>query len=177
VEKEFDDELKGTDLDVYRFMLKAGKPLGIRELQRAMNFSSPSVAQYHLSKLERMGLIKKKSGNYIVNKILLPDFVKISHFLIPRYFFYSVFAALVLIIEITVLIPDINSPGFLLAIFSTSILLFIFCYETAKVWRRGWFVDFPFFCASFDPFLDKVLIRGYRVDRYFLNTVSFSNSF
>lgn len=63
--------LKGTSLDVYRLLLKANKPLGIRETQRALNLSSPSVAQYHLSKLENVGLLKRENGNYSVYTVTM----------------------------------------------------------------------------------------------------------
>jgi predicted transcriptional regulator len=55
------DVLKGTTLEVYRFLLKSNKPVGTRELQRALNLSSSSVATYHLSKLEDAGLLKRES--------------------------------------------------------------------------------------------------------------------
>jgi predicted DNA-binding transcriptional regulator len=60
-EKDASDVLKGTSLDIYRLLLKTGKPLGIREVQRALNLSSPSVAQYHLVKLEQAGLLKRET--------------------------------------------------------------------------------------------------------------------
>lgn len=62
VTDESKEVLKGTTLEVYRFLLKSRKPVGTRELQRAMNFSSSSVATYHLSKLEDAGLLKREKG-------------------------------------------------------------------------------------------------------------------
>ena len=44
-------ELKGKTLQVYVYMLKKKEPVGIREIQRDLNFSSPSVANYHIEKL------------------------------------------------------------------------------------------------------------------------------
>jgi DNA-binding transcriptional ArsR family regulator len=131
------DVLKGTTLEVYRFLLKSSKPVGIRELQRALNLSSPSVANYHLSKLEDAGLLKKQDGAYTVFKYLLENSIKISRFLIPRYFFYSVFAIAVLAIELTLMRPAIITREYAFFMASTAIFVFFFCYETAKTWRRG----------------------------------------
>ncbi|MEM2081495.1 MAG: winged helix-turn-helix domain-containing protein, partial [Candidatus Bathyarchaeia archaeon] len=89
-DRESKDILKGTTLEIYRLLLKTNKPLGIREIQRALNLSSPSQAQYHLNKLEEAGLLKREMGNYVINKVLLENCVRISRFLIPRYLFYSI---------------------------------------------------------------------------------------
>jgi len=97
--------LKGTAHDIYRYLLTSDKPLGIREIQRALDLSSPSVAQYHLTKLEHAGLLKKEAGNYAVNKVMLENCIRISNYLIPRYLFYSVFAIVVLLIELIFLWP------------------------------------------------------------------------
>jgi hypothetical protein len=136
-EKDSNDVLKGTALEIYRFMVRSQKPLGIRELQRALSLSSPSVAQYHLSRLERVGFVKKENGNYTVDRVVLEDCIKISRFLIPKYLFYSVFAAVVLIIEVTFLLPIDPTRGYFFSTFATAIFLVIFCYETAKVWLKG----------------------------------------
>jgi DNA-binding transcriptional ArsR family regulator len=129
--------LKGTTLEVYRFLLKSSKPVGIRELQRALNLSSPSVANYHLSKLEDVGLLKKKDGAYTVCKYLLENSVKISRFLIPRYFFYTIFAIAILAIELTLMRPVEITREYAFFMASTVIFLCFFGYETAKTWLRG----------------------------------------
>jgi DNA-binding transcriptional ArsR family regulator len=129
--------LRGTTLEVYRFLLKSSKPVGIREVQRALDLSSSSVATYHLSKLEEAGLIKKELGGFIVNKFLLENSIKINRFLIPRYFFYSVFAIAVLLTELTVMKPAFLYREYVFSLIATGILAFFFCYETAKTWLRG----------------------------------------
>jgi len=68
VENEEKELLKGTTLKVYLFMVKHGKPVGVREVQRALNLSIPSLAAYHLSKLEESNLLKRERGDFIVNK-------------------------------------------------------------------------------------------------------------
>lgn len=136
-DKESADILKGTALDIYRLMLKARDPLGVREIQRALNLSSPSMVQHHLSKLERAGLAKREMGNYVINKVLLENCIRISRFIVPRYLFYSIFALAVLLIELTFLRPNVLHQVYFFSVIATIIFLLIFCYETVRVWRRG----------------------------------------
>lgn len=134
---ESKEVLRGTTLEVYRFLLKSSKPVGVRELQRALDLSSSSVATYHLSKLEDAGLLKRQGGGFSVDKFLLENSVKISRFLIPRYFFYSVFAIVSLLVELTILKPTVFYREYVFSLVITIILIFFFLYETAKTWLRG----------------------------------------
>ena len=136
-EHETSDVLRGTTLDVYRLMLKARKPVGIREIQRALNLSSPSVAQYHLVKLEQTTLVKRQGGNYVIDKIMLENCIKISHFLIPRYLFYSIFSVMTLLMELTILRAPVIGREYFFYTSATAIFVIIFCYETVKVWLKG----------------------------------------
>jgi DNA-binding transcriptional ArsR family regulator len=136
-EKEDVDTLKGTTLDIYRFLLKANKPIGIREIQRALSLSSPSVAQHHLARLENAGLIKREWGDYVINRVVLENCVKISRFLIPRYFFYLLFAVAVLVLELTVLRPNVLCEAYVFSVIAAIIFIVIFGYEVIKIWRKG----------------------------------------
>lgn len=131
------DVLKGTTLEVYRFLLKSSKPVGTRELQRALNLSSSSVATYHLSKLEDAGLLKREAGGFSVSKYLLENSIKVAKFLIPRYFFYAVFAVAVLLIELTVLRPAALYQEYVFSLVATAVMVVFLCYETVKTWKRG----------------------------------------
>jgi len=131
------DALRGTTLEIYRFSLKTNKPVGIREVQRALNLSSPSVVAYHFSKLEEAGLVKREKGDYVVSKVILEHSIRISRFIIPRHLFYFAFAIAVLIIELTIFRPnDINREYFFSTV-ATLIFAIVFCYEAVKAWHRG----------------------------------------
>lgn len=127
--------LKGTALDIYRLLLKTQKPLGIREIQRTLNLSSPSVAQYHLAKLENEGLLKREAGNYVVDKVLLDNCIKISRFIVPRYLFYSIFAIVAFLVELLFLRPVIITREYFFFISITGLLATILLYETVKIWN------------------------------------------
>jgi DNA-binding transcriptional ArsR family regulator len=129
--------LRGTTLEVYRFLLKSNKPVGTRELQRALNLSSPSVATYHLSKLEDAGILKRQGGGFTVSKYLLENSVKVNRFLIPRYFFYAVFAITVLAVELTLMRPTLLTREYVFSVLATGILALFCSYETVKTWLRG----------------------------------------
>ena len=129
--------LRGTTLEVYRFLLKSNKPVGTRELQRALNLSSPSVATYHLSKLEDAGILKREGGGFTVSKYLLENSVKVSRFLIPRYFFYAVFAITVLAVELTLMRPALLTREYVFSVLATGVLALFCSYETVKTWLRG----------------------------------------
>jgi len=131
------DALRGTTLDIYRFLVKTNKPVGIREVQRALNLSSPSVVAYHFSKLEEAGLVKREQGDYVVSKVILNHSIRISRFIVPRHLFYSAFAIAVLIIELTILRPNIINREYFFSTVATLIFVLVFCYEAAKAWRRG----------------------------------------
>ncbi len=136
-EDESKEVLRGTTLEVYRFLLKSNKPIGIRELQRALDLSSSSVATYHLSKLEDAGLLKRAEGGFTVSKYLLENSVKVSRFLVPRYFFYAVFAVAVLMLELTFLRPEGFYREYVFSLVATAMFVLFFCYEAAKTWKRG----------------------------------------
>ncbi len=93
-------EPEGTTLNVYSFVVKKGKPVGPREVMRGASLSSPSVAYWHLQKLESSGLLmKNESGEYVVKeKTGISGHVWIGKNLIPRLMVYSLFFLGVIII-------------------------------------------------------------------------------
>lgn len=135
--EEPEDVLRGTTLEVYRLFLKSSRPLGVREIQRTLNLSSPSLAVYHISKLEEAGLLRRENGDYTINKVLLDDTVRIRRFLIPRYLFYSIFAILALIVELTLLRSPVLTRLYFFSTIVTFMCALAFSYETVKTWKKG----------------------------------------
>ena len=75
--------LKGTTLRVYRCLYRAGTPMGIHDVQRALKLSSPSVAEYHIKKLVRAGLAKEGQNGYTVDKVVFENVIRIRRTVIP----------------------------------------------------------------------------------------------
>jgi DNA-binding transcriptional ArsR family regulator len=62
-------ELRGKTLSVYMYLLKNGSAVGVREVQKALGFSSPSVAFHHLDKLVSLGVVEKDQyDRYVLSK-------------------------------------------------------------------------------------------------------------
>jgi hypothetical protein len=129
---ESKDILRGLTLKVYKFILSNDKPVGIREVQRALNLSSPTLALYHMNKLEETGFIKKELNGYVADRIVLENFVRLRSVLIPRNFFYTVFLVTSLIFLGVFLRPPILTREY---VFSLGVLIIATAtslYETIK---------------------------------------------
>ena len=58
--------LKGNTVRVYLFVLRNG-PCELRDVQHALNLSTPSLAFYHLSRLVQSGVVNRTAdGRYAV---------------------------------------------------------------------------------------------------------------
>jgi len=106
-------EPEGTTLNVYSYVVKKGKPVGPRDVMRGANLSSPSVAYWHLQKLENSGLLQKnKAGEYIVKeKTSISGHIWIGRNLVPRLMCYSLFFLGILIIECIIISVQFLSTG------------------------------------------------------------------
>ena len=91
-QKEILKNLNGRTLMIY-FVLLNIKKTGVRELQRNLDLSSPSVARYHLDKLTDLHLVENRNGEYfLINKAKIPaltSWILLGNQLIPR----AIFAA------------------------------------------------------------------------------------
>ena len=125
-----EDVLTGKTVKVYRFMLKQKNPVGIREVQRALAFSSPSLATYHLSKLEKAGLVKPEQEGYVVDKVVLQNFIRFRRMLIPKYFFYFILFTGSLILQLTIFRTEIMTPFYIFTLGINIIAASLFLYET-----------------------------------------------
>src|SRR5438132_11296128 len=80
-------EIRGKTLKVYAHLLRVDSS-GVREIQRDLGFSSPSIALHHLEKLERLGVVGQANlGRYfIARKVdvgVLSAFTSISRLTLP----------------------------------------------------------------------------------------------
>jgi hypothetical protein len=135
-----ESELKGKTLIVYWYMLQQPThTVGVREVQRALGFSSPSIAVHHLEKLQDLGLVRKKTtGEYILQEEvkvgILRFFTHMGRFLVPRYLFYSVLFSTMLIAYTLMWLSGLIAPSFYAMTFGL-LAAVIFWIEAIRLWR------------------------------------------
>ena len=132
-----ESELRGRTLRAYLFILKSPKPVGVRELQRALGLSSPSVAYHHLDKLIRLGLIEKDQySEYALvknaNVNVLQAFTQVGRLLVPRFIFYAVFFTTLLLGYVAIFQRSANFFAIAFGVFAS---LFAW-YEAYRTWKR-----------------------------------------
>jgi DNA-binding transcriptional ArsR family regulator len=138
-ETEFDYALRGKDWNVYWLLLKNGRPMSVREVQRTLRFSSPSVAQHHLEQVRELGLLQKQEvgGDYFLAgdvKIgVLRHFIRLGRLLFPRYFFYAVFSTASFVTYILAFMHGTLREN-LFIISLGAIISAIFWYEAVRIW-------------------------------------------
>ena len=139
-ETRLEYELRGKAWRIYWFLLKIGRPVGVREVQRALHYSSPSVAQHHLEQLRSLGLVEKQNvgGDYaLVGEVkigVLRHFIKLGRLLFPRYFFYALFSTTFYLAYLAVLVQTWTRENIFIAIFG-AVVSIIFWYEAFRIWR------------------------------------------
>jgi len=138
-ETRFEYELRGKAWKVYWLLLRSGRPMSVREVQKSLHFSSPSVAQHHLEQLRELGLVQKQDvgGHYsLISEVkigVLRHFVKFGKLLFPRYFFYAVFSTTFYIVYLAALMQGVTRENLFILLFG-AIVSAIFWYEAIRVW-------------------------------------------
>jgi len=131
-----DDVLEGKTLKVYRYLFKVGEPQGIRDVQRGLNLSSPSVAEYHIKKLLRAGLIQDAGSGYVVDKTMLGNMIRVRRTLIPYYVGYTVFFGAALFILVVFFRNNLfDLFWFSLAVVSVALIASVL--ESIRSLKRG----------------------------------------
>ena len=137
--------LKGNTLRVYMHILKNKNSdlIGVREIQRDLNLSSPTLSRYHLEKLHDMGLLgKSDDGSYSLLKEVKVDvlqpFITLGTFIIPRLFAYAVMISILFAYTVAVVIPSGNLTELeFFAIVVGILSLSALWYETLRSWRNS----------------------------------------
>jgi len=114
--------------------------MSVREVEKALRFSSPSVAHHHLEQLRQLGLVQRQKigGEYVlVSEVkigVLRHFVKLGRLMFPRYVFYAIFSSAFYIAYITLLMQDFTRENLFIISFG-AIVTIIFWYEAIRFWR------------------------------------------
>jgi len=107
--EETEDQLNATAFHTYVYLVKAGRPVGPREVMRGADLTSPSVAYRNLQKLMDLGLVlKDEYGNYVVKeKVGLKGHVWLGKTIVPRVIVFGLVFLGVLIAEVAILVPHL----------------------------------------------------------------------
>jgi hypothetical protein len=132
-------ELKGNTLRVYWYVMNASdQTVGVREVQRALKFSSPTLALYHLDKLRDLGLVSRDSGAYrLIKQVkvdVLKQFMKVGRVFVPRFSLYAMLFT-VLLVYYVLRLTDLDFFTFFGLLFGAT-GSGIFWFETWKAWRQ-----------------------------------------
>ena len=132
-----EDQLKGKTLQVYMYMIKKKEPVGVREVQRDLAFSSPSVANYHIEKLIELALVGQDEYGryYIMQKVqvgVLQAFVNIGGLTVPRLSFFAAFFTTMLIAYVLLNLEELNVSAIGFAVAGAG----AFWFETIRVWLK-----------------------------------------
>ncbi|MCL4518681.1 MAG: hypothetical protein M1587_05725 [Thaumarchaeota archaeon] len=95
------------------------------------------MSQYHIKKLLTLNLIREEGEGYVVNRVVLENFIRIRRISIPIQTAYVAFFGATFFILLTVLRPttSINSIYFF-ALVINAVALGIFIYEMAKTLKH-----------------------------------------
>ena len=130
--------IRGNTLRVYLYLLKHG-PSELREVQHALNFSSASLASYHLGKLLETNFARQDEyGKYSAVKEasdrILEGYSKIGPAVVPQLFFFSL---LFTILVVFFSVATWSGLGFIPYLIGVSFaMLAVFWFETIRLWRK-----------------------------------------
>jgi hypothetical protein len=131
-------EIRGNTLKAYLYLLKHGSS-ELREVQRGLEFSSASLASYHLGKLVEAGYVgQDEQGKYYAVKDasakVLEGYSKVGPAVVPQLFFFSL---LFTIVAAAFSIESLYGSNFTVWLIVLCIaMVAVFWYETLVLWRR-----------------------------------------
>lgn len=130
-------EIRGNTLRVYVFLLRRG-PSELREIQRGLELSTPSLASYHLERLVAAGYAaQNEQGQYFAIKEssgeILEGFSRVGVHLVPQLLFFAVLFTPIVGYFAFMSLHSSDYVPFLVA--SSVCLVGVLWYETARVWR------------------------------------------
>ena len=131
-------EIKGNTLKVYLYLLRHG-PSELRDIQRGIGLSSPSLVSYHLGKLSEAGFANQDEyGKYFAVKEtsdkVLEGYSKMGPAIVPQMFF---FALLFTILASFFSFMALSTTGFTTYLVGVcAVMILVFWYETVRLWRK-----------------------------------------
>jgi len=136
--------LQGKALQVYWYIF-THKSAGIREIQKALNFTSSGTVSYQVAKLLDVGIISKDNlgGKYSINKEIkigvLKFFIRIGNRMVPRLSLYLIIYILGFTMFLFLALIQgekfVINPLSLFLLFFLIVGIIIFVIESYKIWK------------------------------------------
>jgi len=104
--------ISGRLARVYFVLLKHGRPMGVREVQRLAELSSPGSAKYYLDRLVELGFAERSSGEYVAKanrESLMSIYVGLLGGVVPRLVPYAAFSAALIAVYYVLARPPVES--------------------------------------------------------------------
>jgi len=139
-EEEIELRLRGKSWAVYWYVLGKGAPVTVREVQRSLNLSSPSISLHHLEVLRDVGLIDRMGDTttYFLKKAArigpLRNFVYIGGRPLPRFLFYAFFLTVLLAVYLVFFFRAVTRESALFLAFGGLSLIFTW-YEVYRAYK------------------------------------------
>jgi hypothetical protein len=135
--------LRGKTLEVYDYLISNPGDHGVREIQRVLNYSSPSVVTYHLNRLIDAKIVTKNAENrylVITDEIKLgslANHIRIIRFWVPRSILYAITTLFLVLTGIMLVIVKMDNYQiwaifFLPPLTLITVLLFYDSYKLSK---------------------------------------------
>jgi hypothetical protein len=131
-----DTALRGTTYKVYRYIVRQNRPVGISDVQKGLGLSSPSVSEYHIRKLQHLGLIREEQGGYVIERMVLENIVRIGRMSFPVQTGYVAFFGVALLIMLAFLRPATITSSYEFAVVVIVAALAVSIWETRKTLKR-----------------------------------------
>ena len=131
-------EVTGRTLNVFLYLVRKGAS-DLRDVQRDLGLSTPSLASYHLGKLVDAGYVtQNERGQYVATKdsekVLLEGYSRIGAVLVPQLFFFAVlFTGVTSFFALMSLTHFSYVP---LLVVTSMAMLVVLWYQTYRTWRR-----------------------------------------
>ncbi|MFW9835016.1 MAG: hypothetical protein ACFFEK_13535 [Candidatus Thorarchaeota archaeon] len=130
--------LKGRTMSVYALLL-SNEGMGVREIQRTLGFSSPSLALHHLTKLSELDLVTKDAdGVYSVTRTVrvgsLSLFIKFGSHLLPRFLFLGTLFSAMLVVYLAIFMSWPLTGGDIMFLSLSIIAILISFHESRRIW-------------------------------------------
>jgi len=132
------DEIRGNTLRVFVYLVKNG-PSELREVQRGIGLSTPSLASYHLGKLVASGYARQDEiGKYLAtgesSTKILEGYSKIGSTIVPQLFFFTVLFTILTAFFSFETLYSLGYSDYLVAV--SAGMVAALWYETLRLWRK-----------------------------------------